>query len=221
VTERNDRTLDAIGLPRHAPPARIVEQARLVIRLLEATDLATAIRVAPILAARGWPSGTLGDGGDSNGPTILVVDDDTGPDGERIAVTSTEAAAFAKSRYDNADRDLAVLLATIDRAVQDLTKLAQGAAGLAADLLAHADDADELPAASGACEACGKVVRSDRGKTPEYLRAGLCNACRMHWDRSGITDRGEWLMVRKAMLRSPESREQMTDRFTQKYGRPA
>jgi hypothetical protein len=221
VTERNDRTLDAIGLPRHRSGSRITETAELVVRLMKATDLDRAIRVAPLLAARGWPAGTLGDGGSSTGASIIVVDDDTGPDGERIAVTSTEAAAFTKGRYDNADRNLAILLATIDRALVDVAKLAQRAAGLSADLLAHADDADELPAASGACEACGKVVRSDRGKTPEYLRSGLCNACRMHWDRSGITDRGEWMMVRKAMLRAPESREQMTDRFTQKYGRPA
>ena len=217
----NDRTLDSIGLPRHRSASRMTESAELLVALLKATDLDRAQRTAPLLAARGWPAGTLGDGGSSTGASIIVTDADTGPDGERVAVTSTEAAAFTHGRYDNADWRLAAALRVIDQALLKITEVAQGAVSLAADVLAHADDADELPAASGACEACGKVVRSDRGKTPEYLRAGLCNACRMHWDRSGILDRGEWLIVRRAMLRTSETKEQMIDRFRQTYDRPA
>ena len=43
----------------------------------------------------------------------------------------------------------------------------------------------------------------------------------MHWDRSGILDRGEWLIVRRAMLRTSETKEQMIGRFRQTYDRPA
>lgn len=202
----NDDVLHRLGLPRHPHPELIVLHLRRLADSLERHGR-RAIATASVLADRGWPSGTLGDGGASNGASILVVDDETGPDGERVSVTSTEAAAFQRDRWHEVDRNLAMLLRLSWSTAVRLESVV-------ADILAHADDADEVPAGTGACEACSKVMRPDARHPDRRLRAGLCDACRKHWDRSGITDRGDWLLARRAMLGHKEGADALAKRFT-------
>ena len=195
----SDRTIQAIGLVRHPKPDVIANNLDHLAATLR-RDAGRAIDAASVLAARGWAAGTLGDGGGRSGATIEA-------DGERIPVTSVEAAALHHDRWSDVDQRLAKLLRILwATTVQLETTIA--------DVLAHADDADELPAASGTCQACGKVVRSD-GRRPEYLRAGLCDACRKHWQRSGIVDRGQWMLARRAMLGHREGAQVLANRFRQ------
>lgn len=193
-----DHTIRSIGLPRHPKPDVIANNLDHLATVLR-RDAQKAITAAHVLAARGWPTGTLGDGGGRSGAAVMV-------DGELVPVTSTEAAALHHDRWANVDQRLAKLLRLIWTSTVQLEQLI-------ADLLAHADDADELPAGTGACEACSKVVRPDAKHPDRRLRAGLCDACRKHWERSGITDRADWLLARRAMLRHREGAEALTNRF--------
>lgn len=201
----SDDVIRSHGLPRHPTPQVLARQLRHLADTLEHNGTA-AIRAASILAARGYPAGTLGDGGASNGASILVVDEETGPDGELVPCTSTEAAALNHDRWNDADRRLARLLRLVwSTSVQTES--------LAADLLAHAQDVDELPAGTGSCEACTKVCRPTVKNPDNRLRSGLCDACRKHWARSGITDRGDWLLTRRALLGHKEGAEALAARF--------
>jgi hypothetical protein len=219
---QNDRTIASIGLPRHDSPRQLAEHLRALARLLEMVDLDTAIRAAPVLAARGWPSGTLGDGGSSTGASIIVTeldDPEVGPDGERVSVSRVEAAYFARSRYDDVDRRLAGLLAEVTRiAKRDLAKLVQQSTHLAADILAHADDADEIPAGMGNCTVCEHFCNPKKNPN-DRLRSGLCDACRKH--QANHRDElayDEWVIVRRQMLGKTEGAAKLQARFHQALG---
>lgn len=148
------------------PPTRgqLIAQLRATIAALE-NHGAQAERMAPLLAARGWPTTTLGDGG-SRGTSEL---------------TSTEAAASHRDRWADADEKLA-------RFYLQTHILVSAGQQLIADLTAHAiADDDHEPgmvrttkAGAGWCIGCGRWVT---GAPDDRLRGGACNACAMAWTR--------------------------------------
>lgn len=62
----------------------------------------------------------------------------------------------------------------------------------------HAQPKIERRASGGDCVACARYCSGADG---DRLRAGLCNACRMHWRRwqgdNPLRDRGDWLLERR------------------------
>lgn len=174
------------------PPTRVtvVAELRAFIKMLEANG-AEAERMAPLLAARGWPTGTLGDGG---------------PRGN-AELTSTERAADHRDRYADADEKLAKLY------VSTVALIGAGRQFIA-DLSSHAgSDADHEghdlahTGTNGAwCLACERWVP---GTADDRIRAGFCNACRMAWNRLVQTDphadRGSFIRQRPKH-QAPEQR---------------
>lgn len=132
-----------------------------------------ANHLAPLLAARGWPAGTLGTG---RGQAEL---------------TSVEAAVANPDRW-----------ADCDRRYDQLLRLAWSAAlelgGLTADIGAHADPdglARTANAGTGDCLACDTWVP---GTHDDRLRAGFCDRCRQAWKRAGRPDRAAFVVKMRA-----------------------
>lgn len=148
------------------PPTRIqlITQLRALTKMLEVNG-AQAERMAPLLAARGWPTSTLGDGG-SRGTSEL---------------TSTERAADHRDRYADADEKLA-------RFYLQTFILVSAGQQLIADLAAHAtSDADHeghdltrTNTTGGWCQACNRWVL---GTADDRIRSGFCSACNMAFAR--------------------------------------
>lgn len=186
-----DQAVETVGLPSHARPRDLAKELRDFAKLCDG-DLAKAIRLSSLLAARGWSGSTLGDGTGTRGS-------DTTSSVERAAGIQQDVATFADIRPDrfaHADRDLAAYLALIEQAVAKVTKLAT-------DLLAHADDVDELPAGTGNCACCQRFCRPGvTGSDNDRLRAGLCPACWKDWSRLGRPDRGVWILERRNRLQA-------------------
>lgn len=201
----NDRTIASIGKPRHPTPPIIANHLRDVARTLD-NNGRQATRLAELLAARGYPTSTIGDGGASNGASILVIDTDTGPDGERVPVTTTEAAALHHNRWADTDQRLAQLLRLIWTTGLQLEQLV-------ADLIAHADDVDEIPAGTGSCTACDRFC-NPRKDPNDRLRGGLCDACRKHWERTDGLTYDQWLLARRQLKGHTEGAADLTARFT-------
>lgn len=144
-----------------------------------------ALDMAPLLAARGWPTTTLGDGTGSR------TDTDT---------TSTETAALTNTRFDGIDTRLDAAWLTTWRA-------ATACAALVTTVTAHAAPDTEhngratTHTGAGTCGACNKWVT---GSSNDRLRAGWCNACRVSYqrwrDRTGHTDRAAFTRWRRAEL---------------------
>lgn len=186
VPDPPDAAVARRGLPRHPTPKVLAGHLRDVADALEIHGRA-ALDLAPVLAARGWPSGTAGGGVSGGGASIRVLNEDG--DEELVPVTSTEAAAMHEDRWADADRELAARLRALFTA-------AARAHQFVADLAAHADDADPLPAGTGECQACGRFVRPTKARPDDRLRSGLCDRDRQAWKRSGL-DRQAWLAQRR------------------------
>ncbi len=116
-----------------------------------------AIQAAHTLAARGYPSSTLGTGPRSTSDT-----------------TSTERAALDPDPWAGIDDTLAHLVRRAWKATLDLDSLV-------VRLLAHASDDDPIPAGRGHCQACETFCIGD-GQN-DRLRDGFCHPCRSAWDR--------------------------------------
>lgn len=180
-----DETVAALGLPSHSTPRQIAAQLRAAARLLE-QDGRLAIVAAGHLAARGWPTGTLGDGTGARSTTDL---------------TSVESAVIGRlpdkdvpaelqaGHWDGVDYRLAALQRVAERA-------AVGLQALITDIVAHAQDLDPIPVGRGECAACSKIC--DPARNPnDRLRSGFCNTCRMRWDRAGRPPRVDWAHARR------------------------
>jgi hypothetical protein len=153
------------------PPTRpvLIAELKSFIKTLEAAG-AQAERMAPLLAARGWPTGTLGDGGSRSTSTD----------------TSTERAADHRDRWADADEKLArlyvQLVSLTGAGSQFITNLA-ASAGTDAD---HEGDGMAHTNTNGAwCLACTRWVP---GTAEDRIRSGFCNACRVAWNRLASTD---------------------------------
>lgn len=178
-----------------APPSRaqLLAQLRSLTKILEAHG-AAAEKMAPILAARGFPPAVMGDGA---------------PRGES-ELTSTERAAAYPGPWDGVDEKLVrwyvATFAVVTMGQQLLVDLASHAAP---------DDPDMQRAAgpgAGWCLACERWVVGSHG---DRLRAGFCDACRKAFTRlPAPRDRAKFIRDRPKVddaLRRPRRHEVGTD----------
>ena len=173
-----DPVVASIGLPRHRSMGNIAENGHATAAKVHLEGTA-AVRMAAVLAARGWGTSTLGDGG-SRG-----TDSTSAP--ERSVL------ADYVDRWTGVDRLLAQRLADYDKASSQLAKLI-------ADLLHHAKDHDPIPAGTGECQACGRFCRPDGTKPGNRLRAGLCPTDYRAWLRAGQPARSDWVRTKRSEL---------------------
>lgn len=176
-----DRTVETLGLPYHPDARTIASHLRAAARLLE--DSGTRARKnAAVLAARGWPAATLGDG--------LPRAGTPGKPTERAA--RVDADTQAAGHWDDVDIRYATLLRVMWRGAASIETMVT-------ELLAHGSDVDELPAGHGECRCCGRFCQPSKDSN-DRLRAGYCNACRMAWERSGRPQRTDFEHARRHRL---------------------
>jgi hypothetical protein len=191
-------------------PAILAKLLRDLAGTIEA-DGKRALVMLELLAARGWPNATLGDGGASNGASLLVVDADTGPDGERVPVTSTEAAALHADRWAGKDTELRKL-------TRHLAHVALRVDALIHDALAHGTTDDPVPAGVGTCEACDHFCNPKKNPD-DRLKGKLCPACYIDRRRKQADlSYDEWLLVRRQLKGHTEGAVALTHRFGGVYG---
>ena len=133
----------------------------------------TALRLAPELAAHGYPAATLGDGGSR------------GTEGS----SSVERAALNPNRYDAIDKRL-------NQRLRYSWLLTLRLSETLTELYGHAGDDDQLPAGSGSCERCERMCRPDV-KAGDRLRGGYCNGCYTAWLRADKPDRFQFNRTHK------------------------
>jgi hypothetical protein len=159
-----------VAHPRPVQP-RIV--ARNLRQLADQLDDAgpRAIRQAALLAARGWPVSTTGNG-----------------DGSRSSdeTSSTERSAINPGPFDDIDKRLARQLVLLDSAAR-LTF------GTINTVLSQAEDDDPVPAGTGSCLRCDKFVRPDGRRPNNRIQSGFCPACYRRWARAGRPDRSTFI----------------------------
>lgn len=178
--------LTHIDLPPHPDPDDLAHQLETLARTLRAhgnrrLDLARA------LAATGYPSNTLGTGARSSDPT---------------STTEREALTDRPNRFAHIDQVYAHRLTDLARACRELSQVD-------ALVAQHAADIDPIPAGSGECQACGKVVRHNPLKRDnDRLRAGLCRSDYDRWDRhrkaNPTAHQPDWIRFRRRELGLPE-----------------
>lgn len=123
---------------------------------------------AEILAARGFPSGTLG-----SGTRSTTVSSST----ERaVGLMANEDTALLPPdpQFVGLDDNLAKHLRLIWHAVTT-------ASGLVGTVNSHAPDDDPVPAGTGHCMCCETFCRPDDRRPDNRLRSGLCPACHQSW----------------------------------------
>jgi hypothetical protein len=185
-----DATVASLGLPAHSAPKQIAAQLRAAARLIE-HDGRVAIIAAGYLAARGWPTGTLGDGTGSRTSSDL-----TSVESAVIGRLPDKdiAADLQPGHWDGVDYRLAGLLRLLERGSIE-------AQSVLTDLVAHAQDLDPIPVGRGECAACARICDPARNSN-DRLRSGFCNACRMAWDRAGRPPRVDWAHARRHEVRA-------------------
>ena len=150
-----------------------------ITRLLHTTQLLTPATTALRDAQPGYPTNTASNTTRTSGP----------PTGLDRYITTTDPAA-----HDNRQLDT------------HLTSLLNHATQLHQLLTRWGTPITDQPtiqrhASGGDCHACAKYCSGADG---DRLRAGLCNACRMHWRRWSTDhpthDRGDWLLQRRRQL---------------------
>ena len=153
-------------MPNRRPPTRIqlITQLKNLTKMLEDHG-AMAERMAPLLAARGWTTTTLGDGG-SRGTSEL---------------TSTERAADHRNRWADADQKLIQLyvatygiIGALDQTIADLT------AHATTDAEHEGHHLTRTNTTGGWCQACNRWVP---GTADDRIRSGFCSACNMAFAR--------------------------------------
>jgi hypothetical protein len=177
----------------HPPIDQLQRHLKTVASKLE-KDGTLAVALASELAARGYPTGTLGDGGSRSSS------DSSSTERHGLANNRTDdkgAETWKEDRWADVDKRLARLLRLTWAASVELH-------GLVADLVAHGDTSDQLVAGAGPCLACDHICRPDVALA-DRLRSGLCPACAESWRRWRIKNpqgiRGDFLMWRKAQLK--------------------
>jgi len=153
----------------HPKPAIIARNLRQVADQLDDTG-DKAIRIANLLAARGWPTSTTGtDGGRSSDHT-----------------SSTERAVINPGPYDDIDGRLA-------RQLRLLWATTVHIQGTLVDILAQASDEDPVPPGTGTCLRCQKFVRPDSRRPHNRIQAAFCPACYRRWVRLGRPERSTYI----------------------------
>lgn len=126
----------------------------------------TTIDQAAVLAARGWPTSTLGSGGGRSA-------DET---------TSTERAALDPGPYDGLDDRLALVLRRLwDDAIRADETIDH--------VLSHASDDDPVPPGTGPCKlpTCEHLCQPRRNPD-DRIKAGYCPTHYRRWLRLGKPD---------------------------------
>lgn len=160
-------------MTRRAPhPLVLAKHLEDVARQLR-TQGPTAIRLAPELAAHGYPAATLGDGG-SRGSDVG---------------SSTERAALNPNPFDAVDKRL-------NQRLRFTWLLSLRLSETLTEVYGHAGDDDQLPAGSGSCECCERMCRPDV-KAGDRLTAGFCAADYQAWVRAGRPERAPWIVQRR------------------------
>jgi hypothetical protein len=171
-------------MPNHPKPDVLADHLNRVAETISEHGLA-ALELAPQLAARGYPTATIGNGSRSSSDTTST---------ERAAGTDTERER--DTRWDAIDQRLATYLRLIWKAGLDLETLIT-------DIVAHASDIDILPAGTGSCVCCTTLVRPTAKHPDNRLRSGLCPTCHSAWQRfrsANRGDRGTFIAARKRQL---------------------
>lgn len=191
-TPSPDPVVRSIGLPRHPTMHELAANLRKLAETLE-SDGDTAEHRASILAARGYPSQTLGDGGSRSTESTSSTE----RFGTRFVpgkhdVTRKPLPIPPDVKWCDIDRHLAEALAAVE---QGRTRVAN----LIANINHHAADIDPIPVGQGECMACGRTCRPSV-KADDRLRSGMCDACRKAWTRAGRPPRSTWIHERRAAL---------------------
>lgn len=172
-------TVRTIGLAGHPPPHDIADQLEALAKTIR-KHATRAIDLAHQLASRGYPAGTLGDGGSRSSDTTSSTERNGNPD--------------LPSYWHGVDGRYA-------QALHDLHNLTGRANRLTLELVAHADDIDPTPAGTGACRACNRVCRPDAQRPGNRLVAGLCPTCYKAWQRyrrdDGSMQWSSWVAKRR------------------------
>lgn len=143
---------------------------------------------AELLAARGWPPGTLGSGSRSA---------DTTSSTERAAGVNSDTTELVRDEYAILHEDLAKHLRLIWSSAGRLVHLI-------GTVRSQAPTDDPVPVGTGHCVACTRFCRPDARRPDNRLKAGLCPACWASWMRwrrthpAGI--RSDFITWRKAEL---------------------
>lgn len=178
-----DQQVARLSKPRHDDPPQIHALLERVGRS-HGADGTRAEVMAGVLAARGWGTTTLGDGGPRG----------TSP------TSSTEREALAERTPLSAWKTVEV---DYHRSVQALQKAAEDHEHQLLRILGHASDQDPIPGGTGYCECCTRFCRPDptRDRAEDRLKAGLCPACYRAYLRAGRPfPLGDWLRRRRASL---------------------
>ena len=176
-----DENIASIGLPHHPPPFVLIATLRETVDDLE-RHLPAAIRMTHLLAAQGWPTGTMGDGG------ARSTDSTSGP----------ERAVLGDYIDRGAGGDV-----RLAQALQDMTKAVALVRKLVANAVHHARDLDPVPAGTGECQACGRFCRPDQARPGNRLRSGLCPTDYRAMNRAAPPSRQDWITARRQALTDP------------------
>lgn len=185
-----ERVVASIGLPWHPPLRDIIDGMRDAADEVHANG-AAAVALARELAAKGYPSSTLGDGG-SRGT------DPTSSTERAAGLGGDPKKAHKPSRWVGVDVRLAAAYATAAKATKDLDNLI-------ADIVQHAEDLDYVPVGTGECQACGRFCRPDKAKPGNRLRSGLCPTDYRAWLRANQPVRTEWVRQRRLSFTDPDT----------------
>jgi hypothetical protein len=177
LTEVDD-VIAKMGLPSHPSPEDLCK----ALRDLSPTAIASAIRLAALIDARGWPTATLGDGGSRS------------TDG----TSSTERAAILPPEWAPRSYALASFLHLLDKASRKLNEKVDWT-------LAHASDVDYVPAGTGNCLACEEFCSPVRNPNDRIVK-GFCPKCYKAFLRDHQPERGSWIHQRKKDLTDEKGR---------------
>lgn len=175
--------------PPAPPPRELASTLRNVADILDRHG-DRALELAPLLAARGWPASTMGNGsrGDSG-------------------YTSVESAVVAPGKLDTPDitpnlnwNDVDV---HVNQTAHQVWVLGLALRTMVIRIIDHAPTVEQNRKTGGDCFACDRVVA---GTHVDRLRAGYCNACRMAWERAGRPDRVQFQRQRRQQVLEEQNR---------------
>lgn len=180
-----DERVAAMGLKRHPSLRTISDNLRAAADALDAQG-EKGVLMARELAAKGYPSSTLGDGG-SRGT------DDTSSTERAAGLGGDPKKPTQRNEWAGVDSRLASALFLASRSATLVESLVK-------NICHHAEDLDRVPVGTGECQACGRFCRPD-GKHPgNRLRSGLCPTDYRAYLRAGQPDRGYWIHQRRGHL---------------------
>lgn len=193
-----DRDIARAAMPSHGEHRDIAALLHRLATALEENG-PRAEAMVTLLAARGWGSGTLGDGGPRSSDGTSSTERALGLGG-----SSDEPDAKVKpprtpllARWQGKDVRLHELERRIEHDARELE-------ALLGNIVSHGADDDPIPGGTGECACCGRFCRPDgskEGRDEFRLKAGLCPSCYRAYLRDGQPwPRSDWIRDRKQAL---------------------